>query len=96
MGTFYIICHAAYLLLLSSSQLSIFRRLSFSRSKQANDRDHTPAEGTLSGDVGIRGEPPSPAAAGGSSDLGMNRSGLQQKSLPSGARGPRSGACAVL
>nr|XP_019959641.1 PREDICTED: X-linked retinitis pigmentosa GTPase regulator-like isoform X2 [Paralichthys olivaceus] len=72
----------------SNKKLSIFRRLSFSRSKQ----DQTPAEGTVSGDTA---EPPSPATAG-SSNPGINRSGAQQKSPSSGSRGPRSGACTVL
>lgn len=71
---------------LSSSQLSLFRRLSFSRAKQTNDRDQTPAE------VAVQGEPPPT----GSSDPESNRGGAQQRSLPSGARGPRSGACTVL
>ncbi|XP_047195147.1 X-linked retinitis pigmentosa GTPase regulator isoform X3 [Hippoglossus stenolepis] len=72
----------------SNKKLSIFRRLSFSRSKQ----DHTPAEGTVRGDTA---EPPSPDTAG-SGNPGINRSGAQQKSTSSGARGPRSGACTVL
>ncbi|XP_062236253.1 X-linked retinitis pigmentosa GTPase regulator-like isoform X3 [Platichthys flesus] len=72
----------------SNKKLSIFRRLSFSRSKQ----DQTPAEGPVSGDTA---EPLSPDTSG-SGNPGTNRSGAQQKSTPSGARGPRSGACTVL
>ncbi|XP_022618679.1 X-linked retinitis pigmentosa GTPase regulator-like [Seriola dumerili] len=79
----------------SGKKLSLFRRLSFSRSKQANDRDQTPAEGSTSGEAAVQGEPPSPAT-GGSSHPGTNRGGAQQKSLPPAARGPRSGACTVL
>nr|XP_043875891.1 retinitis pigmentosa GTPase regulator b isoform X2 [Solea senegalensis] len=71
----------------SNKKLSIFRRLSSSRSKQANGRDQAPAEGTVSGNTG---------ATAGSSNAGTSRGEAQPKSLPSGARGPRSGACMVL
>lgn len=85
----------------SNKKLSLFRRLSFSRSKQTNDRDQTPAEGAILGDAVIRGEPPSTttaaAPAAGSSEPETNRGGARHRSdLPSGARGPRSGACTVL
>ncbi|XP_073318443.1 X-linked retinitis pigmentosa GTPase regulator-like [Pagrus major] len=66
----------------SNKKLSLFRRLSFSRSKPTNDREQTPAEAAVQGE-----RPPS--------DPETNR-GAQQRSLPSGARGPRSGACTVL
>ncbi|KAK5847472.1 hypothetical protein PBY51_016595 [Eleginops maclovinus] len=68
----------------TSKKLSLFRRLSFSRPKQPNDRDPAPAEIPVSG---VRGEPLSAETA---------RGGAQQKPVPSGARSPRSGACTVL
>lgn len=67
----------------SNKKLSLFRRLSFSRSKQTSDREQAPAEGTGGRDAAVQGEPPPPAAAG-SSDRGKT----QQR--------PRSEACAVL
>ncbi|XP_028427844.1 retinitis pigmentosa GTPase regulator b [Perca flavescens] len=81
----------------SSKKLSLFRRLSFSRSKQTSDRDQPPAQGAISGDAAVRGEPLSSsssaaaAAAAGSSESETNRGGAL-----SGARGPRSGACTML
>ncbi|XP_039649741.1 cyclic nucleotide-gated cation channel beta-1-like [Perca fluviatilis] len=77
----------------SNKKLSLFRRLSFSRSKQTSDRDQTPAQGAISGDAAVRGGPlsSSAAAAAGSSEPETNRGGA-----PSGARGPRSGACTML
>ncbi|XP_040887894.1 retinitis pigmentosa GTPase regulator b isoform X2 [Toxotes jaculatrix] len=77
----------------SSRKPSLFRRLSLSRSKQASDRDQTPAEGSGGGDAAIQGEPPLSAV---SSNPETNRGGAQLKSLSSGTRGPRSGACTVL
>ncbi|XP_062270450.1 retinitis pigmentosa GTPase regulator b isoform X1 [Scomber scombrus] len=67
----------------SNKKLSLFRRLSFSRSKQSSEREQTPTEGTVSGDAAVQGEPPSPAAAGSS-----NRGNAQQR--------PRSEACTIL
>ncbi|XP_041822500.1 retinitis pigmentosa GTPase regulator b isoform X5 [Chelmon rostratus] len=79
----------------SGKKLSLFRRLSSSRSKQTDDGDRTPAEASVRGDAALQGEPPSPAAAG-SREPETTGGGAQQRSLPSGARGPRSGACSVL
>ncbi|KAI9514258.1 hypothetical protein NQZ68_034729 [Dissostichus eleginoides] len=72
----------------TSKKLSLFRRLSFSRSKQSIDRDPTPAESPVSGEAGVKGEPPSGAPE---EPEEVTRS---QKSVPS--RSPRSGACTLL
>lgn len=77
-------------------QLSLFRRLSYSRLKQSSTRDQTPAEVAVRGGADVQGEPPHSGAAAESSNQETNRSRAQQKSAPSEARGPRSGACTVL
>ncbi|XP_069576471.1 retinitis pigmentosa GTPase regulator b isoform X3 [Brachyistius frenatus] len=71
----------------SNKKLSLFRRLSSSWSKQADDGDHAAAEGPVGGDAAVQGQPPSPATGG------THRDGALQRP---GARGPRSGACTVL
>ncbi|XP_041638264.1 X-linked retinitis pigmentosa GTPase regulator-like isoform X2 [Cheilinus undulatus] len=83
-----------------NKKLSLFRRLSFSRSKQNNDRDQAPAEGIISGDAAVQGEPP-PAPpplppATGSCDTETATGEAQHRSLASGLRTPRSGACTIL
>ncbi|KAM6958593.1 retinitis pigmentosa GTPase regulator b [Tautogolabrus adspersus] len=86
----------------SNKKLSLFRRLSFSRTKQNNGADQTPAEGVISGDAAVQGEhppappPPAAASAAGSGDTETIRGGAPQRSLAQGARTPRSGACTVL
>ncbi|KAM8903060.1 uncharacterized protein AB9W97_007408 [Spinachia spinachia] len=65
----------------SSKKLSLFRRLSFTRSKHT---DHSPAGGAAP-----RGEPASSLA-------GSVEPKAPQRALPSGARGPHSGACSLL
>ncbi|XP_033991284.1 retinitis pigmentosa GTPase regulator b [Trematomus bernacchii] len=72
----------------TSKKLSLFRRLSFSRSKQSIDRDPTPAGSTVSGEAGVKGEPPSGAPEE------PEETTRSQKSVPS--RSPRSGACTLL
>ncbi|XP_032362737.1 histone acetyltransferase KAT6B, partial [Etheostoma spectabile] len=65
----------------ANKKLSLFRRLSFSRTKQTSERDQSPAQGAISGDAAVLrgdGEPLSSTET--------------NRSLPSGARGPRSGA----
>ncbi|XP_013132676.1 retinitis pigmentosa GTPase regulator b isoform X4 [Oreochromis niloticus] len=74
----------------SNKKLSLFRRLSSSRPKQTNDRDHTSVQGLAGGDQAVQGEPPSPAAA---ISAVTHQGGAPQQS---GSRGPRSGACTVL
>lgn len=76
--------------LASNKKLSLFRRLSSSRPKQTNDRDHTSVQGLAGGDQAVQGEPPSPAAA---ISAVTHQGGAPQQS---GSRGPRSGACTVL
>ncbi|XP_075950898.1 retinitis pigmentosa GTPase regulator b isoform X2 [Anarhichas minor] len=76
----------------SSKKLSLFRRLSFTRAKQSNHRDQTPAEGPVRAEGPISGD----AGAAGSVEPETNRGGAQQRSSVSGARGPRSGACTLL
>lgn len=75
-------------------QLSLFRRLSYSRLKQTSTRDQPPAE--VRGGADTQGEPPGSGAAAESSNQETNRGRAQQRSAPSEARGPRSGACTVL
>ncbi|KAK1876870.1 Lactosylceramide alpha-23-sialyltransferase [Dissostichus eleginoides] len=58
------------------------------QSKQSIDRDPTPAESPVSGEAGVKGEPPSGAPE---EPEEVTRS---QKSVPS--RSPRSGACTLL
>ncbi|XP_008284122.1 uncharacterized protein DDB_G0286299-like [Stegastes partitus] len=65
----------------ANKKLSLFRRLSSSRSKQADDGGPTPAEAP------VQGEPPAPAC-------GPHQGGAVQP--PGASRGPRSGACTVL
>ncbi|KAJ4918715.1 hypothetical protein JOQ06_022633 [Pogonophryne albipinna] len=76
------------ILLTKEQQLSLFRRLSFSRSKQSIDRDPTPAGSTVSGEAGAKGEPPSGAPEE------PEETTRSQKSVP--FRSPRSGACTLL
>uniref|UniRef100_A0A3Q1I7A3 X-linked retinitis pigmentosa GTPase regulator n=1 Tax=Anabas testudineus TaxID=64144 RepID=A0A3Q1I7A3_ANATE len=71
----------------SDKKFSLFRRLSFTRPKQINGRDQTPAEGPARGNAAVQGEPPSPAASG-NRNTETNRGRAQQRS--------RSGACSVL
>ncbi|KAK2857181.1 hypothetical protein Q5P01_005916 [Channa striata] len=66
-------------------KLSLFGRLSSSRSKQTRGTDQTPAGGTDSGNAAAQGEP-APSAAGGNNNPEANRA--SQRS--------RSGACTLL
>ncbi|CAJ1086887.1 X-linked retinitis pigmentosa GTPase regulator-like isoform X2 [Xyrichtys novacula] len=80
----------------SNKKLSLFRRLSFSRSKQNQDRDQTPVEGVISGDAASPGEPHSAPSAAASSNTEPIGDRVQLTSQPPGARAPRSGACTIL
>ncbi|XP_076022090.1 X-linked retinitis pigmentosa GTPase regulator-like isoform X2 [Genypterus blacodes] len=70
----------------TNRKLSLFRRLSSSRLKQA-EKEETPAEGVISGKT-------TATAASGNTQAETNKGGAQVK--PIGARGPRSGTCALL
>ncbi|KAK2917308.1 hypothetical protein Q8A73_004054 [Channa argus] len=70
-----------------SKKLSLFRRLSSTKSKQTSGRDQTPAEGTDSGNAAAQGRPSS-SAPSGNNHPETNRGRASQRS--------RSGACTLL
>ncbi|XP_056881939.1 retinitis pigmentosa GTPase regulator b isoform X2 [Takifugu flavidus] len=76
----------------AGKKLSLFRRLSFNRSKQ-NNTDQTSAEAAARGDASLQEEPP-PVAGSGAAE--KHKEGAPQQPVSPGVRGPRSGTCSVL
>ncbi|KAM4601976.1 retinitis pigmentosa GTPase regulator b [Polymixia lowei] len=77
-----------------SRKLSAFRQLSFSRSKQPEERSQVPASATVSGDKAVPGEPPSSNPP--SSHPETNTGGPEQRAPSSSVGGPRSNTCTLL
>ncbi|XP_011604656.1 retinitis pigmentosa GTPase regulator b isoform X1 [Takifugu rubripes] len=77
----------------AGKKLSLFRRLSFNRSKQNNNTDQTSAEAAARGDASLQEEPP-PVAGSGAAE--KHKEGAPQQPVSPGVRGPRSGTCSVL